>query len=361
MRPVGGPPVDGGRPSETQVAGPMNVQVPMRWSDAMPPVRCPECRMPLSDTESSGGACPLCGGSLAGVLPPPVEEKPAPAYLPAEPPAYRRLVWIAAAVLVVAGAAVGFHYLGTMATIPVMGFNDQPATPPDAKPQGPDAEPARTPGTALAVAPPTGTPPVAPPAAPKSADPPVAGEVLKIDKPGDEYRIESIRGGKVVRLSGRAQTLRVGPIDGGSTLDASALEVKRIVFTKPINGRSTVTVRSPDGVVEFRGEVSGQSRVTVEAPGGRVTFTTWSDTARDGVGVGGESQVTITAREVTIGGPIAGTDTRVLVTLTRGGSLTFKQIDGQARLQYRKSAPGDPEPGINAGRITPPAQFKKVD
>jgi hypothetical protein len=162
--------------------------------------------------------------------------------------------------------------------------------------------------------------------------------------------------GAVVILTGRVRKLHVDGIDTRSTLDASGLQAKEIVVSGKIDRRSTVRLNAGGGSVEVRGKIEGESRVEIAASGGSVVFTEPSASKIDG-----NAQVFLTARSVDLRGPLNGTETRVVVTLTDGGTLRFKEIAGAALLCYRKNAPGDPAPRIEAGVIQGAAQLIKLD
>jgi len=50
----------------------------------------------------------------------------------------------------------------------------------------------------------------------------------------------------------------------------------------------------------------------------------------------------------------------VTAVLTEGGSLTFAELDGPARLEYRRADPEDPHPALNPGRVGPGAAVVKL-
>jgi hypothetical protein len=248
----------------------------------------------------------------------------------------------------------------------------EPPQPPEAPrpgpvtkgPPAPAAPQARPPG------PPPGPPPETrrpePPRAPVEArrEAPretVRGNVRTIENPGGEYALESLNGGARVRLRGKVKTLRIGPVNGESTLDASGLEVRQVILAGEINGGSTVKLEAPDGSVEFRGAVNGRSKVYVDAPGGKVTFLKAPGAGQAGAEIGGESKITIRAKDVDFQCPIDGSETRVTVVLTRGGSLRFSEIGGRSRLLYRRAEHTDPEPIVTRGTLRGQAEVKKAE
>jgi hypothetical protein len=265
-----------------------------------------------------------------------------------------------------AGTAEGARVPSGRSAAAVMASSEPPAarTPSREPPSAPGPSPRPSPGAAASSA----SPPAAPlERRPVQAEPPsprqprlppeppaprqvAAGGETNIDMPDGQYVMGPLVNSSAARLTGKVRSLKVGPVEGGSTLDASALEAREIVFTDKIDGRSTVTVSAPGGRVEFRGPVADRSDVSVIAPGGSVTF------AERGQ-IDGESRVTITARDVDLGGTISGAATRVVVTLTRGGALKFREIAGAARLYWRKADKADPEVRLEAGRVQPPARL----
>ena len=78
--------------------------------------------------------------------------------------------------------------------------------------------------------------------------------------------------------------------------------------------------------------------------------------------LGGGSQVSITTGFIEIPGAIAGEQTRVVVTLSNGGIIKLRALQGTAALEYRKANPNDPAPRIEIpdGRIEPTAVLRRV-
>jgi len=385
----------------------------------VPAVLCPKCRFPLSHDESRCGTCPLCGGALEGVAaaqsapaesPPPVDERITGV------PRSRSVAPFAWAAVVLAGLALGgggLYYLLSAGIPFLLGDSEPPAAkaiaepkeddgvaaapiatvapapqkvpeppqPPEAprpepaarEPPAPASPPARLPEQPPA--PPPGTkrpePPRAePPPAPVEArreSPPeapretVRGNVRTIENPAGEYALEALNAGAQVRLRGKVKTLRIGPVNGESTLDASGLEVRQVILVGEINGGSTVKLEAQDGSVEFRGAVNGRSKVDVDAPGGKVTFLKAPGAGQAGAEISGDSKITIRAKDVDFQCPIGGSETRVTVVLTRGGSLRFTEIGGRSRLLYRRAELKDPEPIVTRGTIRGQAEVKKAE
>jgi hypothetical protein len=151
---------------------------------------------------------------------------------------------------------------------------------------------------------------------------PVSGQELN----EGTYEIKEINGGQRIKLTGKVDTLRIGLVDGASTLDASGLEAGEVEFYDKIDGRSTVFVKAK-GSITFQKKIDGRSKVT--ARGKEVEF-----------------------REKIDG----GSETIVKVDAT--GSLTFTELNGGARLYYKKNK------GLNisAGKIdNPNSKFEGRD
>jgi Protein kinase domain len=186
--------------------------------------------------------------------------------------------------------------------------------------------------------------------------------VPPVDMPDGEYAVGSLNGATTIKLKGKCKTLTVGLVDGASTLDASGLTAKEIIFTDKIDGRSTVKLNAPNGSVDFRKKVDGQSTLEVVAAGGTVTFSDPGGFLNAGSKIDGKSKVRITAKVVDFKAKIdGGPETHVLVTLTAGGTLRFKEINGKCRLHYRKADAKDPDPSIEAGTIDGQAELKNVE
>ncbi|MBE3097031.1 MAG: hypothetical protein IMZ44_07855 [Planctomycetes bacterium] len=356
----------------------------------MPAVLCPKCRFPLSHDESRCGTCPLCGAALEGVVaaqsapaesPPPVDERVTGV------PRSRSVAPFAWAAVVLAGLALGgggLYYLLSAGIPFLLGGSEPPAAKVIAEPKKDDgaaAAPIATVEPAPQKVPEPPQPPEAPRPEPAAREPPappgpvearreappeapretVRGNVRTIENPGGEYALEALNAGAQVRLRGKVKTLRIGPVKGESTLDASGLEVRQVILAGEINGGSTVKLEAQDGSVEFRGAVNGRSKVDVDAPGGKVTFLKAPGAGQAGAEIGGDSKITIRAKDVDFQCPIDGSETRVTVVLTRGGSLRFSEIGGRSRLLYRRAEHKDSEPLVVRGTIRGQAEVKKAE
>jgi hypothetical protein len=185
----------------------------------------------------------------------------------------------------------------------------------------------------------------------------LAGNDRRLNRPQGEYRTGAVTGGTTLKVAGRVRTLKVGPVDGSSTLDASALEAREVLLTGKID-HATIKLRAPHGRVEFRAGVGGDSRVDVDAPGGTVVF---GEPPREGSKIDGDTRLTVTAREVDFRAAIDGPHTRVVVTLTGGGVLAFRAVGGGSLLHYRKADPNAPNPRVIGGTIDGTARVQKID
>jgi hypothetical protein len=343
----------------------------------MPAGQCIKCSYPLDDDELGKRACPACGTPLRHVVP--FQPLPRPETRPAPPP-QRSLLWPFAGLALLALASFG---AGMYMMRPADGKQDTPATNTHAAAPVASQEPANSPPPPKTKEP---EPPKSPPKveeprkepkpeAPKKEPPPpppvlkpspplpevLVGDDRRLVRPDGEYRIGTLTRGSTLKLSGKVKILRVGMVDGGSTLDASALEAGEIFVRGRIAGGATVKLRAPGGRVEFNGKVDGESRLEVDAPGGTVAFTQPSEPPREGSKIGGDSTVAVTAKIADFRGAIDGTRTRVVVTLTKGGLLYFRDIGGSVRLQYRKADPRDPPPRILGGEVHDSAKLEKID
>ena len=83
------------------------------------------------------------------------------------------------------------------------------------------------------------------------------------------------------------KTLRVKGLDSRTPSSAIMLQTQNVSVSGKIDGRSTLRLNSPDGVVMLNASVAGHSSVEIDATGGHVRF----DSAIDG-----GSTVTITAQ-----------------------------------------------------------------
>jgi hypothetical protein len=288
----------------------------------------------------------------------------------------------------VAGAATGvFGLLGWQAAFPpgsargpqsvVQAGRTEPPREPDSQPDtGPALAPTprevatRTASAAPADPQPGVTPPQPPaPPAPGGVQPepippnpfrPAAPLAMRLDNPDGESTPMIKPGGNMV-LRGRVKVLRVPGLESGAVLDASELEAEEVIVAGKIDGGSRLWVKAPNGRVTFLGRIDGRATVDVQAPGGMVTFANPTTVARDGSKIDGGAVAEVTAKVVEFHGRITGDGTRVVATLTAGGRLAFAEIDGLARLEYRKADPDDPDPSVIRGTVRAPAVVTRAD
>jgi hypothetical protein len=102
-------------------------------------------------------------------------------------------------------------------------------------------------------------------------------------------------------------------------------------------------VSAPNGRVSVNGFVIGSAKLTVLAPGGAVLL---AESSR----LDGGSTVTVTAKELTVRGPMLG-GTKLSATLTSGGALKLTTLEGGATATYRKEKPSDPAPVVERGDV----------
>jgi hypothetical protein len=332
----------------------------------MATVTCPSCGLPRAPDLIDAAACPVCGtvGAEPGAAGPangpggshpPLAEEVSAAVAPGRPAGGRS----PAAAVGLVGFVVGLA-AGVGGTVGWQNAAPRLAPPPQAA--GPDT--ALGPGTRVgspvavipgppAVAPmprevtARAAPPVTPPGGgspppAREGDPPaeafpgpVPGRpaALTLDNP-DGTSSPHVRPGGTLVLRGKVKKLVVSGLDGGAVLDCSALDAAEVVVVGPVFGRS---------------------RLAVRAPAGRVTFVADKGT------VGGGAAVEVVAKEVGLHGRVDGAGTRVAVRLADGGTLTFAEVDGPARLEYAAHPPGGPEPRVIAGRVGAGAVVRKVD
>ncbi len=336
----------------------------------MPVGQCPRCSYPVDSDERDRRTCPACGASLRDLVPfQPAVRRTAPS------PARRFGSWWLAALAFLASFAAG------------IGLMHPPPTPPESPSEGsliaagaamhpreaekPPAPPAEPPMPPRKPAEPKAPPrreaprkePNPPPVAPRLPPPPevLTGDDRRLHRPDGEYRLGSLTAGTTLRLSGKVKTLTIARVGNRSTLDASALEAQEVFFTDRIDGASTVKLRAPQGRIDFRSRVDGGSRLEIDAPGGTVVFREPPPSDPEDMRIDGGSHVAVTARVADFRGDIGGKSTRILVTLTRGGILSFRDLAGSVCLQYRKADRRDPDPRVLGGMIHGVATVQQID
>lgn len=82
--------------------------------------------------------------------------------------------------------------------------------------------------------------------------------------------------------------------------------------------------------------------VEVDAPKAYVSFVAPAAAKKTAVAVGGGSRVTIRAKAVVFGTPVAGPGTVVDVTFSPGGSLKLSAVEDRAVVRYRPEHRADP-------------------
>jgi hypothetical protein len=383
----------------------------------MATVSCHSCGLPRAEELVGVIPCPVCGASGPVLIEEPPAPVPGPGVTPSggltspgspggairvpAPPASSavgvppvahlagsaggmRPTSVGGLVGFIAGLATGvFGLLGFQAAFPpgsargphpvTQASRPDPAPEPDSQPAGPAiAPPPREVETRSALATPTDpTPGVTPPQppAPGGVQPepippnpfrPAAPLEMRLDNPDGESTPVVKPGGNMV-LRGRVKVLRVPGLESGAVLDASELEAAEVIVAGKIDGGSRLWVKAPNGRVTFQGRIDSRATVDVQAPGGTVTFANPTTVARDGSKIDGGAVAEVTARVVEFHGRITGDGTRVVVSLTAGGRLAFAEIDGLARLEYRKADPDDPDPAVSWGTVRAPAVVARTE
>jgi hypothetical protein len=192
-----------------------------------------------------------------------------------------------------------------------------------------------------------------PPPVPKALPLPERAVIVPLDDPAAVHTVPSLKKGERLVLRGKVKTLRIEGLDGGAILDASALQVQSVFVGGTIDGRSSLKVNAPNGVVLVAATVGGKSAIEIHAPGGEVKF------SRGGNTIDGGSTITITGRNVHLRGDVNGIETKVTVNIPGTGSLTVAAVRGIARVEYRVAGEGVPE--VVAGAVSPTATFQKID
>ena len=190
---------------------------------------------------------------------------------------------------------------------------------------------------------------------------PLPGRVTihEFNEPCDLYSVPVMKKGEhvVLRGKGKIKTLRIHGLDAGSILDASELEVATVIVTGRIDGRSTLKLKVPNGAVNVSAKVDGHSIVQIDAPGGDVTFVSKKDMPK----IDNGSTVAVTAKKVEFRGDITGADTRVAVTITRGGFLEIEAVRGQAVVEYKSLVGEGAPPTVRIGSVAATATVRKVE
>jgi hypothetical protein len=302
---------------------------------------CPKCRGALPDAALDAGSCSACGFPLDG---------PLPALAP--PRSARPFVFGALALLI--ACAAGFAIFAPRADEPQPAVEVARAEPraPVAKPEVAVAPMPHEPRAKPVAIAPQPEPKIEPKIEAKIEPKPVKpGAVIQID-PFDapkrhieiadaEVRVPDLHGEHEIVLTGKARVLKLGSLHGRVRVDASKLDVREVVIAGDLHGDAQLVVSAPNGTVTVSGFVIGSAKLTVLAPGGAVLF---AESAR----LDGGSTVTVTAKALTVRGPMLG-GTKLSATLTTGGALKLTTLEGGATATYRKEKPSDPPLTVDAG------------
>ncbi len=360
----------------------------------MATVACPGCGLPRAETEVGATPCPVCASApMPATGMPSAKQKASPdptAGLPADaselnapgarasakrpsggrsPLLFVGTVTFLLGTLFGAGCVLGFRAINW----PQLN-KDEPevATKPEEEPAPTGGS--RPPLARTEVAPMPHEPAVKPlvfgPELPDEPEPevkqvkiPLPGhlETHDFNDPKDTHSVPVLKRGEHVVLRGKVNSLRLHGLDAGATLDASKLEAATIIVTGKIDGRSTLKLNAPNGVVQISGKIDGRSIVEITAPGGEVKFMLPTTPTREGSKIDNGSTVSVTGRIVEFKGDITGIDTKVSVVLTRSALLKVASVSGKAAVEYKSQAAGWSPPEVTVGFVSPTATFRKVD
>jgi len=336
--------------------------------------QCPACGLEVSEAAFDRGTCPCCEHSFLEPVAAPIP--PAPSPVVAQPigprsnsPSSRNrfLVGVAVAAVTVSGM-VGVWQLLKRPVRPDE-VAEVAATPPQPSaglvPVGFDPEVRRVPPVreiapaprpangqhrdAVAVQP--AAVPLAP--APRAKADAVKVELVsvfdtpekKLNNPTGTAEVLELSGTDHLVLTGKVKVLKIGQVNGEAVLDAAGLDVEEIVFTENVNGSAVVKLNAPGGKVRITRQINGSARLTIHAPGGDVVFS-----GDDDAGLTGGSVVAVTAKRVEIQCLMNG-GTKVEATLTAGGSLRTRVMDGGAAVRYKPASADQTELKIETGEL----------
>ena len=166
-------------------------------------------------------------------------------------------------------------------------------------------------------------------------------KTLYLSSPRGEYTVDRLIGGMKLKVSGTVKRLIVQGIEGNSTFEATyGLKVEE-VRVGPVLGGSAIRLIAPGAHVEMT-RVDGNSDAVVRVTGGKLTIDE----------VVGDSRVTATTKDFNLRGFADGGTTAALsVTLTSGGPLTFGELRGKSKLTVLKFDRGDPDVKIDQGKV----------
>jgi hypothetical protein len=348
-------------------------------------VWCPQCKLPLTADECAGGLCAMCGVTLMPAAPP-VADAADPGVLPPPnplaAPAYpRRLLWAMVALQLLTLTFVGVA-LARRPPAPAASGDpnrhaddrtnrEEPPTPAEKRP--PETAQASTRDDApkhdifgppeslkgaaavAAIKPVIFGPPEELKAPPRPIRPPALGNEVKLDDADGDYALESLQGGKTLKLTGKVRRLTVGQVSDRAVLDASKLEAKEVVVLRGVLNEATLKVSAADGAVEFRGSLAGRAKVFVNAPGGAVTFREKGGTILN------EARLDVTARSLDFQDRIEGANTLVTATLTAGARLKYHAISSGAKVYVKRADPKDPPAEVSGGDVYAQGEFRRLN
>lgn len=175
-------------------------------------------------------------------------------------------------------------------------------------------------------------------------------KVITVDQPEALYQFPKLSPGNRVRLTGRVKKLTVDGLEAGAELDASGLAAESVSVAEAVEG-GVLRVAADGGTVTFRRGIRGGAVVEVAAPKSYVSFASLTG-VKVGPSVGGGARVTMKAKSVEVGGPVAGAGTLLDVTFARGGSLRMTAVEDGALVRYRPEHRADPPVRVTPGRVS---------
>ena len=339
-------------------------------------IGCPGCGLPRSDDQVGVVPCPVCAevSESPRTASPPGIAKPAlvdpTAGLPADvsqleaqagQDSGRTRVQLITACAFLIGVALG---AGGLLAWQKAGLIDvsEPLALNNALVVTSEPTTAKSYDLALAPRPRVRPPGIAP--EPKAVIPPIQlgpPVIVDLNEPDSTFTVpRMLDGGFHLVLRGKVRMLRVTDLGGGSVLDASALEAGSIYVGGKIDGGSLLKLSALNGVVAIPASVSGKSRVEINAPGSEVRFSFPTTTSGPGSLIDGGSTVTITGRTVDLRGDVDGMGTKVIVKLTRNGSLKVAAVRGTASVEYRSEDSKAAAPPAAAAIVAPTATFRNI-
>jgi hypothetical protein len=174
-------------------------------------------------------------------------------------------------------------------------------------------------------------------------------KTLVLSSPRADFTLDRLVAGSKVKISGAVKRLIVQGVDN-AILDAGVGDFKaeEIRFIGPVVN-ATVKIVSPGANVTM-GRIDNNSTVTLRVLGGKVSVDE----------IVGDSKLLVWTKDFTLKAFADGGKTGLNVTLTREGHLSFGELRGASKLIVQKFDRGDPEVRIEAGKIGPNAIFKKL-